>query len=170
MAHLQPSLNLMTLGNSRGLAPCQIPFSPHIYSTAKTHVLRSCKLIPPQHTCLFSCPGITQPVPCLLCALEPLWVGSSPVSPQSKARMNVLQGALLYPSLDVQLESPPKERLEAETTLKLLVPFPLFNLRMPLRGFISLKMNMLYSSWLLFIFQRGKKKIELWVICTFLRM
>ena len=72
--------------------------------------------------------------------------------------MNVLQGALLYPSLDVQLESPPKERLEAETTLKLLVPFPLFNLRMPLRGFISLKMNMLYSSWLLFIFQRGKKK------------
>lgn len=70
--------------------------------------------------------------------------------------MNVLQGALLYPSLDVRLESPPKERLEAEATLKLLVPFPLFNLWMPLWGFISLKMNMLYNSWLLFIFQREK--------------
>lgn len=68
-AHLQPSLNLMTLGNSRGLAPCWIPFSAHICSTAKTHALRLCKLIPPQHTCLFSRPGITQPVPCLLCAL-----------------------------------------------------------------------------------------------------
>lgn len=61
------------------------------------------------------------------------------------------RGPLLYPSLDVQLESPPKEHLEAETILKLLVPFSLFNLWMLLRGFITLKMNMLCNSWLLFI-------------------
>ena len=41
--------------------------------------------------------------------------------------------------VDVHLESPPKEHLEAETTLKLLVLFPLFNLWMPLLGFIFLK-------------------------------
>lgn len=64
-------------------------------------------------------------------------------------------GGLLYPSLDVQLESPPKERLEAETTLKLLVSISLIVVDASV-GFISLKMNMLYNSWLLFIF-RGKK-------------
>ena len=63
------------------------------------------------------------------------------------------RGPQLYPSLDVQLECPPKEHLEAETILKLLVPFPLFNLWMLLRG---LKWTC-YEILGYCLFSRGKK-------------
>ena len=78
------------------------------------------------------------------------------------------RGPVLYPALGFQLESHPKEHLEAETTLKPLVPCPLFNLWMLMGALYHLKWTC-YAILGYCLFSRGKK-IELLVICMPLRM